>query len=184
MEKRLAEDVYKRHEEKSKEARHKDEKNIQDIEDMETIEKIKEVRKLGVESYAQENSRDSMEKYQGITGIEDMFKKYPKVSNFENNDIISCIRIKPNDIGLLNMSNWKLGVNSFLCHGYYTYRYLILGKILFQGNSHVNVLGVPGVYSSKDEYLANLFGFTHFIPVKRSKLRTGTFGYWITQIDN
>lgn len=121
--------------------------------------------------------------------IEEMLDRYERLpllpeSGQEGNKIIESVKITPNDIGLLDMNNWRLGVNSFLTHGFYNYQYLMLGKIVFQDNqgSGSYVLGVPGVYSAKEKYLAGVFGFDRFIPGKETEIKTGSFGYWIVSI--
>lgn len=98
--------------------------------------------------------------------------------------VIESVKITPNDIGLLDMCNWKLGVNSFLTHGFYSYKYLMLGKVMFTpdyGRASY-ILGVPGVYSSREKYLAGIFGFERFVPEKETHIKTGNFGYWIVDI--
>ena len=42
---------------------------------------------------------------------------------------VRVLTIKPQDIGLLPRETWTYGNNSFLLHGYYNYRYLILAQI-------------------------------------------------------
>lgn len=98
--------------------------------------------------------------------------------------VIESVKISPNDIGLLDMCNWKLGVNSFLTHGYYSYKYLMFGKVIFStDDDRVSyILGVPGVYSSREKYLAGIFGFDRFVPEKETHIKTGSFGYWIVDI--
>ena len=105
-----------------------------------------------------------------------------KLPDFENHEIYDCVRIEPNDIGLLEMENWRLGVNSFLTHGYYNYKYLMLGKLRFQDGAVKAVLGVPGVFNNKEQYIAKIFGFDLFVPVKHTNIRTGNFGYWIVEL--
>ncbi|MBQ8148682.1 MAG: hypothetical protein IJ040_07840 [Lachnospiraceae bacterium] len=105
-----------------------------------------------------------------------------KLPDFENHEIYDCVRIVPNDIGLLEMENWRLGVNSFLTHGYYNYKYLMLGKLRFQDGVVKAVLGVPGVYDNKEQYIAKIFGFEVFVPVKHTNIKTGNFGYWIVEL--
>lgn len=101
-------------------------------------------------------------------------------------EIFECVKITPNDIGLLDMENWRLGVNSFLTHGFYYYQYLMFGRVVFQGGekSHSYILGVPGIYSSKEKYLADIFGFDRFVPSQETMVKTGSFGYWIVDIKN
>lgn len=106
----------------------------------------------------------------------------PKLPDFENHEIFDCVRIEPSDIGLLEMDNWRLGVNSFLTHGYYNYKYLMLGKLRFQDGVIKAVLGVPGVFDNKEQYIARIFGFDVFVPIKHTNIKTGNFGYWIVEL--
>lgn len=122
---------------------------------------------------AQRNQEDTFEK---------MLAEYPKLPMYNATELFDCVRIHPKDIGKLDMRNWKLGVNSFLTHGYYTYQYLLLGKMRFDHGKTQAILGVPGVYSNREKYLANMFGFEQFIPIKKTGVKTGEFGYWIVEI--
>lgn len=110
---------------------------------------------------------------------------YDRVSG-RHAEIFECVKITPNDIGLLDMENWRLGVNSFLTHGFYHYQYLMFGRVVFHEGemSHSYILGVPGVYSSKEKYLADIFGFDRFVPSQETMVKTGSFGYWIIDIKN
>lgn len=114
--------------------------------------------------------------------FEKMIVEYPKLPMYGVTELFDCVRIHPKDIGKLDMRNWKLGVNSFLTHGYYTYQYLLLGKMRFDNGSEQAIIGVPGVYSNREKYLANMFGFEQFIPIKKTGVKTGEFGYWIVEI--
>lgn len=114
--------------------------------------------------------------------FEKMLGEYPKLPMYGATELFDCVRIHPRDIGRLDMRNWKLGVNSFLTHGFYTYQYLLLGKMRFDNGSEHAILGVPGVFSNREKYLANMFGFEQFIPVKKTGVKTGEFGYWIVEI--
>ena len=99
--------------------------------------------------------------------------------------VLNCVKITPNDIGLLDMNNWKLGINSFLTHGYYSYRYILLGRLVFDQNNMNDkryVIGVPGIYSSREKYLADIFGFGRFIMADKNDRKTGRFGYWVTDV--
>ena len=114
---------------------------------------------------------------------QEMIDTYPKLPLFPDSQFIECVKIAPQDLGKLAMGNWKLGVNSFLSHGYYHYKYIMLGKVEFDTRD-CYVIGVPGVFTNKEKYLANMFGFTIFIPIKKSSVLTGQFGYWISEVSN
>lgn len=76
-------------------------------------------------------------------GYEEMLTTYPKLPLFAGSQIVDGVKIAPQDIGKLDMANWKLGVNSFLAHGYYKYQYLMLGKVKMN-KAELHVIGVPG----------------------------------------
>lgn len=124
-----------------------------------------------------------MERNEERDTFEKMLAEYPKLPMYGANELFQCVRIHPKDIGKLDMRNWKLGVNSFLTHGFYTYQYLLLGKMRFDDGSEHPIIGVPGVFSNREKYLANMFGFEQFIPVKKTGIKTGEFGYWIVEVN-
>lgn len=126
--------------------------------------------------------RKRMEQKEETDAFEKMIAEYPKLPLYGATELFNCVRIHPKDIGKLDMRNWKLGVNSFLTHGFYTYQYLLLGKMRFDDGSEHAIIGVPGVFSNREKYLANMFGFEQFIPVKKTGVKTGEFGYWIVEI--
>lgn len=113
----------------------------------------------------------------------DMMEKYQKLPLFPDSRLIECVKIIPHDIGKLAIGNWRLGANSFLTHGYYHYRYLMLGKVKFDDGEKY-VIGVPGVYTNKEKYLANMFGFNVFVPAKKTGMLSGNFGYWIWEVSS
>ena len=122
--------------------------------------------------------------HEEVDAFEKMIQEYPKLPMYGATELFDCVRIHPRDIGKLDMRNWKLGVNSFLTHGFYTYQYLLLGKMRFDNGAERSIIGVPGVYSNREKYLANMFGFEQFIPVKKTGVKTGAFGYWIVEIQS
>lgn len=160
-----------------------EEENTEDMEDDELDRLVQEVSA----SYEAEAVKAASALY--ANPIEEMLDTYERLpllpeSVQEGNQIIESVKITPNDIGLLDMNNWRLGVNSFLTHGFYNYKYLMLGKIAFQDNQRAGsyVLGVPGVYSAKEKYLAGIFGFDRFVPAKETEIKTGSFGYWLVNL--
>lgn len=116
------------------------------------------------------------------TRWQQMRKEYPKIQPFDHDGGSEVLAIRPDDIGKLPRESWIYGNNSFLLHGYYNYRYLILVR-LDQENGQVRyLLGVPGHYYSNEKYMANMFGFPNFVLSKKQPPNDGRFGYWYTDI--
>jgi hypothetical protein len=72
-------------------------------------------------------------------------------------------RIDISDIRRLPKKNWYLCNNSFLIHGFFNYRYLVLVEMEENGGRKM-YLGVPGVYEKPERMMAMLFGFPDFLP--------------------
>ncbi len=106
-----------------------------------------------------------------------IFENYPRIYPFEDNEITMCVKIEPKDIGFLPMSTWVLNSNSFLLHGYYCYRHLIFARINDKYGSRY-ILGVPGIYHNREQFMARMFGFEQFKSIRKRELRQGDFGYW------
>lgn len=110
-------------------------------------------------------------------------KRYPKIQAFDSPGSCEILTIKPQDIGLLPRETWNYGNNSFLLHGYYNYRYLILARVGDESRGRIRyILGVPGHYYSNEKYMASMFGFPHFVLSKKQPSQDGRFGYWYTDI--
>lgn len=94
---------------------------------------------------------------------------------------LEILRIKPQDIGRLPRENWIFGNNSFLLHGFYQYRYLVLIRDM-EKDPERYLLGVPGLYSSGEKQMAAMFGFSEFMP-SQSVEKGACFGYWYTPVN-
>ncbi len=127
----------------------------------------------------EEEERESVETLQIWEGFR---KRYPKIHAFECAGECEILTIKPQDIGLLPRETWTYGNNSFLLHGYYNYRYLILAKVDTTSGGTRYLLGVPGNYYSNEKYMASMFGFPHFVLAQKQPTGPGRFGYWYTDI--
>jgi hypothetical protein len=111
-----------------------------------------------------------------------MQRRYPKVLAFDYANGCEILTIKPQDIGMLPRENWVYGNNSFLLHGYYNYRHLILAKLENPGGEPRYLLGVPGHYYSNEKNLASMFGFPNFVLARKQPEQDGRFGYWYTDL--
>lgn len=135
----------------------------------------------GIMSDEPDNIRSEAAATQTTEMWQTILDTYPKLPLFADSQFLECVKISPQDIGKLAIGNWRLGINTFVSHGYYHYRYLMLGRVSFEEGECV-VIGVPGVFTNKEKYLANMFGFDTFIPAKPANVLTGSFGYWVSEL--
>ncbi|MCI8453875.1 MAG: hypothetical protein HFE84_04590 [Lachnospiraceae bacterium] len=116
---------------------------------------------------------------------EELRKNYPKIQPFDYEGECEILTIRPQDIGRLPRESWIYGNNSFLLHGYYNFRYLILVRLSAkdgQTGTPRYLIGVPGHYYSNEKYMASMFGFPNFVLSKNQPPNDGRFGYWYTDI--
>ena len=74
---------------------------------------------------------------------EELCREHKPVALFEEWDM-QCIQLELKDLRSLPKKYWYLGNNSFLLHGFFNYRYLVLGRTAEERW----FLGVPGVYQT------------------------------------
>lgn len=99
---------------------------------------------------------------------------YPKIWPQWQQRGVEMLQIRPADLRYLPRRVWFYGNNSFLLHGYYQYKHLMLGRLTDEENGYL--LGVPGRRDPRESYSAGMFGFHHFLPVQEQE------GYWYTKI--
>ncbi len=128
-----------------------------------------------------ENEKSNTYDFKAESLAKKIFKHYPGMYPFEDDEILECVKLEPHDIGIFSMDKWPLANNSFLLHGYYTYRHLIFAK-MGHNNKSKYVLGVPGIFRDRERFMANMFGFKGFKGVRNKPLSTGEFGYWYLEI--
>ncbi len=80
-------------------------------------------------------------------------------------DVEYSVRVTPEELLKLPKEGKQFADNSFVLHGYYRYRHVLLGRRR-RKNTEDYVLLVPGSYNEKEARLAELFGFSEFLPVK------------------
>ncbi len=136
----------------------------------------------------QKQRLDQLEKEEPIeeVGMEKIWlhfcKTCPKIQAFDYNGDCEILTMKPQDIGLLPREVWTYGNNSFLLHGYYNHRYLIMARLNTPNGAPRFLLGVPGHYYSNEKYMATMFGFPNFVLSKTQPAGDSRFGYWYTDI--
>ncbi|MDO5417449.1 MAG: DUF6128 domain-containing protein [Lachnospiraceae bacterium] len=132
------------------------------------------------EALAKLDAEEAVEKRMPIWDF--LLKTYPKIQAFDSEHGCQVLVIKPQDIGMLPREIWIYGNNSFLLHGYYNYRYLILARLENPAGNPRYLLGVPGHYYSNEKYMASMFGFPHFVLSKNQPAQDGRFGYWYADV--
>ena len=108
---------------------------------------------------------------------EQLAREKTHVFLFADDELYDIIEITPDDIERLPDTNWGLKNNSFLNHGFFQFRHLILGKI-YGGGPQRYFIGVPGIFARRDRNTASMFGFNHFKFSMRSDVQLSQFGYW------
>ena len=122
-------------------------------------------------------ARNFFPQYQWKDIWEQFLKSHPASMPFSEKNI-NCIKIELKDIRELPKKYWYLGNNSFLLHGFFNYRYLVLGKIE-EDNEDKWFLGVPGIYQNQERVMAIIFGFPEFMPEQVEN----RFGCWYRFIE-
>ena len=135
--------------------------------------------KLPVEAEGEKSSPGSTALSPGSSALEKIMDQGMRMFPFEDDEMTACVRMEPQDIGLLPMPYWRLAGNSFLLHGYYRYRHLIMAR----KKDGTFVFGVPGVDDERERFMADMFGFTRFKPVRAHAAGPGQFGYWYMELE-
>ncbi len=86
------------------------------------------------------------------------------------------VKLEPRDFVVLRENYQHLVNNSFLLHGFYNYRYLILGR------EKGFYLGVPGVFYEREKMVALMFGFEAF-ECEGGDVEEGKFGYYLRKVE-
>ena len=155
--------------------------NMESCQTVDCIEPTYGVCGQGVEQVEAAKTMEGNNRFECHPIAQNIFRKFQRVYPFEDNEISNCVRLEPQDIGLLPIDAWILGNNSFLLHGYYTYRHLIFGNIKTQ-DGLIYIVGVPGIYQNRESFMARMFGFEYFKCAKRTEEKLGEFGYYYMPI--
>jgi hypothetical protein len=103
------------------------------------------------------------------------------INAFDDDYFYNCIEVTPERVREL-VGEDGICDNSFVMHGFYTYRHLLFGKVAKNNSGVEYFIGVPGMYSNRERYLATMFGFGNFKKSHRSDYTNPYFGYWYMEI--
>lgn len=102
---------------------------------------------------------------------------YPHIRPFK--DEREYLSIGPSDFVLFPEESYRMANNSFLLHGYYHYRHLLLARVERKGEIRYYI-GVPGTFFEKEKQVAIMFGFESF-ECAEEPAQAGDFGYYMMQ---
>lgn len=108
---------------------------------------------------------------------ESLCRYYPKAAPELRARGVELLQIRPADIRYLPRRLWHFGSNSFLLHGYYHYKHLILGR-MYRGGKKEYILGVRGRKEKRESFSAGLFGFEDFLALGGDSRE----GYWYVPV--
>lgn len=124
---------------------------------------------------------------------EQILDTYDKIHPYGDSRVY--VKIAPKDFIILSGSCQHLVNNSFLLHGFYNYRYVILGRgelspreVSSQGYAGSSseaedyLLGVPGVFYEREKMVALMFGFEAF-ECEGGDPKPGDFGYYLRKVE-
>lgn len=105
---------------------------------------------------------------------EQILATYDQIHPYGDNRIY--VKLEPKDFVVLRSNYQHLVNNSFLLHGFYNYRYVILGK------EKDFYIGVPGVFYEREKMVALMFGFEAF-ECEGGDAEEGKFGYYLRKVE-
>lgn len=148
------------------------------------VERTEKERKVSAQSHReQEESIDNKELYKQVMKKEIQEQEEPLIQ--EENGSDDNREWKENEYYMSRISELKelspdlepLEHNSFLLHGYFNYKHLLIKK-----DGTMFRVGVPGNYYVREEMVASMFGFPNFEPAEAGHCnrQQGQFGYYFS----
>ncbi len=113
------------------------------------------------------------------TKWEQLSSIYPHIHPFR--DAREFLSVGPEDFVVLRERCYQMTHNSFLLHGYYNYRHLLLMRQeISEGVKYY--IGVPGNFYEREKQVARMFGFESFEGT-REPAWEGDFGYYLIAVE-
>ena len=141
------------------------------------FEKKKEI----IQQPENQNLHDASDVDFKIDFAEKLFLHADYINAFDDDYYYDCIEVTPEMLKRF-VPGELTDNNSFMMHGFYTYRHLLFGRVAANTNGTRYFIGIPGMYSNKERYLATMFGFNSFKKSHRSDYPNPYFGYWYAEI--
>lgn len=113
------------------------------------------------------------------TKWEQLSSIYPHIHPFR--DTREFLSMGPEDFVVLREHCYQMTHNSFLLHGYYNYRHLLLMR-QEKSDQVLYYIGVPGNFYEREKQVARMFGFESF-EGSREPAWEGDFGYYMISVE-
>lgn len=113
------------------------------------------------------------------TKWEQLSSIYPHIHPFR--DTREFLSVGPEDFVVLRERCYQMTHNSFLLHGYYNYRHLLLMR-QEKSDQVLYYIGVPGNFYEREKQVARMFGFESFEGT-REPAWEGDFGYYMIPVE-
>ena len=113
------------------------------------------------------------------TKWEQLSSIYPHIRPLR--DAREFLSVGPEDFAVLRERCYQRTHNSFLLHGYYNYRHLLLLRQETAGQAKYYI-GVPGNFYEREKQVARMFGFESFEGA-REPAWEGDFGYYLISVE-
>lgn len=113
------------------------------------------------------------------TKWEQLSSIYPHIHPFR--DAREFLSVGPEDFVVLRERCYQMTHNSFLLHGYYNYRHLLLLRQETAGQAKYYI-GVPGNFYEREKQVARMFGFESFEGAIEPAWE-GDFGYYLISVE-
>ena len=138
-------------------------------------------KKETIQQPENQNLHDASDLDFKIDFAEKLFLHADYINAFDDDYYYDCIEVTPEMLKRF-VPGELTDNNSFMMHGFYTYRHLLFGRVAANTNGTRYFIGIPGMYSNKERYLATMFGFNSFKKSHRSDYPNPYFGYWYAEI--
>ncbi|MCM1058106.1 MAG: hypothetical protein NC517_10940 [Firmicutes bacterium] len=134
------------------------------------------------EDPAPRRAKESAESGEAVPLLENKWQQlcaiYPHIKPFR--DQREYLSIGPEDFVVFSSDSYKAAGNSFMLHGYYNYRHLILTREERRGEV-IYYVGVPGNYYEREKQVAIMFGFESF-ECAQEPAQSSDFGYYMMKV--
>lgn len=170
----------------------KQEKDFQDTSETRTTDITEASTETNKEESCQQNPEQESFSYSEETTLlaastdssdnfwEMILKSYPQCHPFFDDEIHNCVQLSPNDVQKLTAVGYPICNNPFFRHNCQSFQHFLIGKKTCRTdtcNTHY-ILAVPGIYNSKEQYMASMFGFPHFKCGQNALCQNNCWGYW------